>query len=796
MTGLMHEKEFSRKTFVKGGGALIVGLSAAGSAVAANGNTPFSARTAADYLPDLTQVDSWITLNADNTVTVTHGETELGHGTPTGILMLVAEEMNMNMSQMNYAPPETWLNATGGGSGSGGISNRSTQIRAAAALAKQTLLGLAATQLGVAASSLTVTDGVVSGGGKTVKYGDLLGGKLFKAQLTTTTGLTATPGQVGTIVKAVKDYGVVGKSFPRIDIPAKVNGTYTYVHNVRIPGMVHARIVRPRGAGANTAQNHFPLSVDPKSISHIAGAQIIQVNNFIAVAAPKEYDAIQAAAQLKVVWKSDPKLPSSGDFWSFVRTAGDTNTVNPARYTTDSGGVPTALASAAKTVSATYNYQYNAHVPIGPQCAVADVHAGGATVFMSGQQIAGVSATISATLAAVGVNISEPNIRVIFREGSSSYGSGQLVETSEAAAVVSAKIGKPVRMQWMRWDQHGWDQFGPAALWDVKAGVDSTGKIVASDWTTYGQASTSINTTRELIGSATWAAVPGNGGPAPSDTLYSFTTRRVLAKTQPLYGGAFRCSPLRAPNAPQSYFASEQIIDELAHAANMDPIAFRRLNIDPSTVASQRWLAVLDASTVAAGWKAKVAASSLKSGDIVTGRGFGFGTFASSQIGMVADVTVNKKTGKIVANHLYIAQNNGITNGPQLVGNQMSGAAIQGLSRALYEQLTFTKERITSTDWVSYPILRFKDSPSVTLINVHPGEYVTVVPGSLTTDVTKGNTNAFNQGWNLSGSGEPPTAAVGSAVANAFFDATGVRIRQAPMSPAHVRAALKAAGVA
>jgi nicotinate dehydrogenase subunit B len=262
-----------------------------------------------------------------------------------------------------------------------------------------------------------------------------------------------------------------------------------------------------------------------------------------------------------------------------------------------------------------------------------------------------------------------------------------------------------------------------------------------------------------------------------------------------MYGGAFRCGPLRAPNAPQSYFASEQIIDELAHAANMDPIAFRRLNIDPTTVASQRWLSVMDATTIAAGWKAKVAASNLKSGDIVTGRGFGFGTFASSQIGMVADVTVSKKTGKIVANHLFIAQNNGITNGPQLVGNQMSGAAIQGLSRALYEQLTFTKERITSVDWVTYPILRFKDAPKVTLINVHPGEYTVIVPGATTGDVRAGNTEAFNEGWLTSGSGEPPGTAIGSGMANAFFDATGVRIRQAPMTPATVRGTLKAAGV-
>jgi len=290
------------------------------------------------------------------------------------------------------------------------------------------------------------------------------------------------------------------------------------------------------------------------------------------------------------------------------------------------------------------------------------------------------------------------------------------------------------------------------------------------------------------------------GGLAPMDSpLYSNTTRRVLAKTQPLYGGAFKCNFLRAPNAPQQFFASEQVVDELAHAVGMDPIAFRRQNIDGTQVAGARWLAVLDGATLAAGWKPKVANSKPQTGNIRTGRGFGFGAFAGSQVGIVADIQVNMKSGRIWAQNLFIAQNNGVTIGPQLVANQMSGACVQGLSRALWEQPTFTKERLTSLDWVTYPILRFKDAPKVTLVNVHPGEYVTVNPdlsqGGLDINVTAGNTNSVPNGWTLSGSGEPPTAAIGSAVANAFFDATGARIRIAPMNPANVRETLKAAGV-
>ena len=419
-----------------------------------------------------------------------------------------------------------------------------------------------------------------------------------------------------------------------------------------------------------------------------------------------------------------------------MRQAADTNTDNPARWTADTGGVPAAMAGAAKTVSATYKYQYNNFVPIGPHAAIADVKKDSAVIYAQGQQLTSQAPAVSAI-----TGIPQQNIRMIWFEGSSSYGGGQQLQAVEEAASISQKIGKPVRLQWMRWDQHGWDSYGPSHMYDVKAGVDANGKIVAIDWTSYGQAGTTIDTHLELLGTATWPAVLPNGGPNPSDSaVYVVPQRRVLAKTQPLYQGALKISALRAPNAPQSYFASEQIVDELAYAAKMDPIAFRRQNIDPTTTLGSRWLSVLDAATIAAGWKPKVAASNLQKGDVVTGRGFGFGTFASSQVGVIADIEVNKKTGKIVVKHATVAQNNGITVNLEGVTTQMSGALIQGLSRALYEQATWNKDRVTSLDWVSYPILRFKDAPTVTLVNVHPGTYTTVKPG----DTLSGIASRYN----------------------------------------------------
>jgi len=788
----MLNKEFSRKSFLRGG-VMVVGLAAAGSASAATGNTPFSQRGPQDYFQNNNTIDQWLAIRADNTVVVTHGEPDFA-GTPTGILMLVAEELEMDMSQMIYAPPESWLNFTGGGGGSGGISSRSTQARVAAAYAKAELLKMASTKLGVPVSSLSVSKGLVTGGSGKVTYGELIGGKNFNFTFPAAQ-TSATPGQG--VAKPVANYTLVGTVQPRIDIPGKVSGKYTYVQNVKIPGMWHARWVTPRGIGANTSQNHYPVSIDEKSIKNIPGAQVVQRGNFLAVAAPKEYEAIQAAAQLKVTWKSDPKFGSggSGNYWSWMRKAGDTNTVNPARYTTDDPTVTAKLASAAKTVSATYKYHYNNFVPIGPHAAVADVGATRAILYVQGQSVP--NGNNLQTIANL-VGLAPENVRAIVYEGSSSYGGGMQGQAAEQAAVISKAIGHPVRVQWMRWDQHGYDSYGPSHMYDVKAGVDSAGNIVGMDWTSYGQAGTTIDTTRELIGEVTWASAPGAGGPNPSDSAVYNTgySRRVLAKTQPLYEGSLKISALRAPNAPQSYFASEQIVDELAYVAGMDPLAFRKKNILNNGVGPARWLSVMDGVAQLSNWKPKVAASSLQKGDVVTGRGFGFGTFASSQVGVVADIEVTKSTGKIVVKHAYVAQNNGITVSVDGVVNQMSGALIQGLSRALYEQPQWNKERVTSLDWVTYPILRFKDSPKVTLGNTHPTGTTQVTPGDFSVQVKAANTAAFNAGWNLSGSGEPPTVGIGSAVANAFFDATGVRIRQAPMNPATVRQVLKDAGAA
>jgi CO/xanthine dehydrogenase Mo-binding subunit len=754
MTGLLHEKEFSRRTFLKGGGALIVGFSLAGAAT--------SGKASASYLPDVTQADSWLTINADNTVTLKTSHIDPGNGALTGFLMIAAEELGVDMSQIKHSIWDTNLIVNSGSTGgSTAIQNTGPNVRAAAAYARQALVGMASTQLGVPAASLTVSSGTVSGGGQSVTYGALVGAKLINASIP---AAQLNPG--AGISVPIANYKIVGTRVPRVDLPAKVTGAYTYVHNIRVPGMLHGRVVRPRGQGPYGFG--IPIvSVDAKSIKDIPGAKVIQSGNFLGVVAPKEYDAIQAAAQLKVVWKESNTLAGSGNLWNAYR-AQDAAGLAPAKVSAQVGNVDKALASAAKTVTATYKYHYNGHMPIGPCCAVAAVTPTSATIWSSSQSIEGIVTAVASTL-----SMPVSQIRAFWYEGASSFGPGnQYVDAARAAAVLSQAAGAPVRLQLMRWDEHGYDGYGPAQLMDMRGGIDAQGNLIAYDYTQLGQPGTSLDITDELRGVP--YPTPGSLTPNAPNTgpMYTNTTsgnyRTIGKTTQLLNATSFHDGALRDPQGPQTTFASEQLIDELAYTAGIDPIAFRQQNIsDP------RWLGVLNATAQMAGWTPRVANSVKQNGDVVTGRGFGFGRHGTAGMaGGVAEITVNKKTGKITATKLHVALDVGYAINPGLVENQMVGAAIQGLSRALYEEVGFSKTQVTTLDWVSYPILRFKDHPSVALQVISNPANVPI------------------------GAGEPATTPWAGAVANAFFDATGVRIREAPMTPARVRAVLKAAGVA
>ena len=786
MTGLIPEKEFSRRSFVKGGGFMLVGMSLAGGALAGKAQGAFDP-FASPGPGNPNAVDSFLIIHPDNTGSLLSGRIELGQGSTTALMTLAAEELDMDTSQFTHISFDTGGATpspnTGNTGGSSSITTGGPLVRMAAAQAKVALLGLASANLGVPVGSLTVSKGVVSGGGKTVTYGQLIGGKAFNVIYTGTTLLAGQPP-----AKPVQNYTQVGIArVPRYDIPPIVTGTTTYVQNVRVPGMLHGRIVRPRGQGAyGDGTNPVPVSIDASSIAHLPGAQVVHVGNFLGVVAPKEFDAIQAAAQLKVTWSTPPAISAVGNLWSGMR-AFDSAGKAPARIAALTGNVDTAMASAAKTFAGTFTYHYQMHAPIGPNAAVADVTPTGAIIWTHVKDGYGTSRPKIAAVLQLPIN----NVRIIYAKGASSFGGGaQHVDTGESAAVMSKAIGKPVRVQYMRWDEHGWDNYSPATLWDVRGGVDASGKLVAIDATSMGMASYSVTPAESMTSSITGIALPSGSGNGPADTTYSGTQYsvpnfRITGKTVPVLNNYFKVSTLRAPNAPQTCFACEQLIDQLAYLAGQDPYQFRLNNISQAplgtganaTASGQnpgqwQWRDALVNAAKAHNWVPRVANSVKQTGDIRTGQGIALGGFANSQAAVAVNIEVNMKSGKIVAKQMTSAQVAGLSVAPSLIENQQSGALIMGLSRALYEEVAFDTGRVTSLDWVTYPLLRFKDSPTVTTVVVQR------------TDLQP------------TGSGEPPTAPAAAAIANAFFDATGVRIHEAPMTSGRVRAVLKAAGVA
>jgi CO/xanthine dehydrogenase Mo-binding subunit len=785
MTGLIQQREFSRRSLVKGGGALIVGFSFVGAGLAGKASAAGGGLNPYGGNPiDQNQIDSWITVNADGTASIKSGAIFQGTGSPNGVLMIAAEELGMDFDQMEFVHADTAVTPSTGDKGASNtiVGGAGNGTRAAAAAARQVLFGLASTQLGVSVSQLSVSKGVVSGGGKTVSYGQLLGGKLFNvtmpaswtmqnaAELFAPAGLL--PGVAP--AKPVSEYTIVGTSPPRIDIPAIVMGTATYIQNVRVPGMLHGRLVMPRGQMVYGFGAPI-VSVDASPISHLPDVRVLRKGNFLGVVAPHEYDAIQAAGLLKVTWANPPAvLPGGGNELAQMRAFDAAGTTIVSHLDLDydapnNGNVNTALASAAHTVSETYGWPSNIHGPIGPHAAIADVTPQGARI-LAGTQ--GVDTTQISVAVALGLPLNM--VRVTGFPYSGAYGSSRWDEAAIAAAMLSQLAGAPVRLQHMRWDETGWDNNSPGTVMDVRAGIDAKGNIVAIDYNhIYPQylAATNGQTPMELAGQAQAGSnISGNFWPG---TMYNAPNNLYTLRSIPLVGNRVKTSWMRAGSSPHATFAMEQVVDELAHTVQMDPVAFRLQNVTQGE-ANGPLLEVMKAVTQAAGWQPKVSASNLSDANVVNGRGVAWSNAygPNVQAAAIADVTVNKKTGKITVGHIHQAFSAGLVVYPADVENQMVGGITQILSRLLVEQLGYSKTNVTSVDWISYPIMRFKDAPKVTPIVV---QHTDLPP---------------------QGVGEPVTMAAAAAVANAFFDATGVRIRTAPFTPPRVRAALKAAGVA
>ena len=777
MTGLMHEKEFSRKSFIKGGGALIVGFSALGAGLAGGTRAAGAALSAVDP----SQLDSWLQIDATGKITAFSGRVDQGQGKDTAYAQTIAEELDVPFDAVTMVMGDTARGPNQGKStATNGISTGLPPLRNAAAQARQTLLGLASAQLGVAVSGLTVSNGVVSGGGKSVTYGQLIGGKRFNITMpvTGTSAGNAYPGfpypaysgattSVNVVTAApLKDpstYKIVGQSVPRVDIPGKVTGTYTYTQNIRLPGMVHARMVLPPSVALYPQVIPRLLAVKGFKTPQ-PGVQIIRKNNFLAVVAEQEWKAIEAASQLVTEWETDPKVGNLGDVFSVMRKSPNNSfTPNDAVTTTGSGFAP-AAPSGGKLLSARYDFPFTTHGLIGPSCAVASWdQANQSLTIFTGMQNPPQSRADTADM--LGLRLDQ--IRVISSEQASQFGRGGVDDVAPAAAFISMQVNKPVRVQWMRSDEHVWGPHMPGLTVDIAATLNPNGTL--NSWYAQGWGITAgwdigYSLPQLLIGNAN--GLPHGSAGALPPSMYSVPNQTIIAHTvdptvRPMY--------MRTVQGIQSTFISESFIDELASAAGIDPIQFRLNHL--STTTQARAIATLQAVQQLSGWQSRPSPAPASKATVLRGRGVGL----SGSTAHVAEVEVNVKTGAVQATRISAAVNIGSLVHPDSTRAQVEGGTIMGLSRALRDQVIFGKNQITSSDWVTYPIVRFKDIPdTIDVAFVSPS--APAVPNG--------------------GIGEPASQGVPAAVANAIFDATGVRIRRPPFTPARVRAALKAAGLA
>jgi len=723
-----------RRDLLKAGGALVVNfgfpeLSAAQSRMPVAGP------------PDPEQIDSWIAIHQDNTVTVYIGFAELGQGCSTALLQVAAEELDLSMAQINTTGLDTNITPNQGGTYSSSAMRRGGPlVQRAAAEARQALLNMAAQHLDVPVSSLSVRDGVVTEGRTSVSYGELIGEHQFNIAFTGTAPL-----------KDPASYKLVGKPVPRNDIPLKADGTYRFVQHQRLPGMLHGRIVRPRGQGAYKDGIQVE-SINESSIAGIA-ARVVRQGNFVGVVAEREWDAVKAAQQLAVTWRQPESLPGNDNLFQQMED-GMTNE----RVAVEKGDVSIYKDAFVKCeFKATGPYQ--AHVPFAPNCALADVAGNSALVMCSTQDVYNTRTSIANLL-----GLDTENVRVQYHEGAGTFGHSCWDDVAQAAALMSSLAGSPVRVQFMRWDEHGWDTYGPAHIGKARVSADDEGKLQSYEYEGWQHHWSLIETSEQTAKgtpAAEWPSFPAQQiNPLTLGSMYDIDNRYLLNHHVPgldYLKGAWLRSPLDLSFA----FVSEQAIDDLAYQLGMDAWKFRQQNIS-----NYHWLDVLNGAAEAANWERRPIASNASTEGVVRGRGIGVGTHLASYGGAVAEIEVDTRTGEVRILHLYGAIDAGLVVNTSNVENQIVGQLVQTASRMLLEEVTFNKTNVTSLDWSSYPIMRFDGCPDVTPVIV---QRLDEQP---------------------SGAGEEVMAAAAAAIANAFFDATGKRMTMYPFTKKRVLARL------
>jgi nicotinate dehydrogenase subunit B len=760
MTKFEKTSSLTRRSVLLGGGALVVSVGAGVTldTVLSIGQA-FAQGTKPPLTPD--QLSSYIAVNADGRVAAYFGKMDMGHGLHVAIGQIVAEELDVPFKSVTVFMADTATSVNqGGASGSTGIQLGGKQMRVAAAEARRVLVEMAAASLSIPADRLTVNDGGVSAiddKTKSISYGQLIGGQYFNVQLDWNKqygNALYAPGKAQP--KNPSEHRIVGQPIKREDIAPKVFCQEDFCTDVKVPDMVHGRMIRPAVAGA------VPVKVDDSAIKDIPGVKVVWQKGFLGVVADKEWDAIQAAGKLKVEWSTEqPPFPEQASLFDHIRKA----SVRKRMVEQENGDIDAAFKTAAKVIEAEYEWPFQSHASMGPACSLVEIKHGKATCWSGTQKSHFVQQGI-ATLLQMPVD----KVHVIFKPGPGSYGRNDADDCAMDAAVLAQAVGRPVRLQYMREQGTGWDPKGPASTHKAKAGLNAAGEVIAYEFTSKAFSRVDVDTNGgkppdTLTGQTLGVALKsGDGFGVPAES-YAVNNKRLAWETiPPLLDRAspLRTSHLRDPVGPQIHFASESFIDEVAAAVNADPIEFRLRYIK-----EPRDIAVIKAAAQKANWETRSSPRRDQAGIKVSGRGIAYAQRNGTRIAVIAEVDIDRSTGKIWARKFTVAHDCGQIINPDGLVKCIEGNIVQGVSRALWEEVTFDRSAVTSVDWVTYPILDITETPGqvdVVLIN-HPE----IAP---------------------SGAGEPSIRPVAAAIGNAIFDATGVRIRRVPFSPERVKAAL------
>lgn len=725
----------SRRTLLKAGGALVVTLGPARGALAqlARGADAALGRTL-----DTKQVDGFFAVHADGSVTLFCGKVDLGQGLRIAIRQMAAEELGIGIDRIAMVEGDTALTPNQGPTaGSTGVMRGGVEIRQAAATAREALVKMAAERLGRPATELETADGAVrtKGGGTGIGFGDLVGDKRFQLAVDAKAPL-----------KNPDTYTVVGQRLRRPDLPAKITGAHIFVHDFRLPDMLHGRVIRPPAVGAKL------LSVDEASIGEIPGVRIVRIRDFLGLVAEDEWNAERAARVLKASWSEETPLVGHDGVQAWMRagpTAGD-------EALTRKGDALSALAAASQRLSGTFYWPVQSHASMGPSAAVADVRADAATIWTASQathRFRGVFAKF--------LGLPPDKVRLVYLDGSGCYGMNGHDDAAADAALLSKAVGRPVRVQWSRADEHGWDPKGPPQLLALEGALDPQGKIAAWRTEMWLPKATANLPNVPLLGplAAGIEQVPGlstglitqNAGPA-----YAVPNQEVVVHW--LSEAPLRPSNIRAPGKIANTFAVESFTDELAAAAKADPLAFRL-----AALSDPRGIEVLKRAASLFGWQPRPAKGE---GGVGQGLAYVHYKFNETYVAMAMEVEVDRTLGAIRVRRVACAHDCGLVINPDALEAQIEGNILQTLSRSLHEEVRFDRSRVTSLDWTTYPILTFPEVPEIRIDLVERRHEPPL------------------------GAGEAAATPVPAALANAIFDACGARLRTVPFTRGRLRQAL------